>query len=111
MIVLLLQHPHELENLLAGLRIPDSGDDPAGHTPLPIDSGLSILFHRGMHFDDIGTCYLWHMNGNCYAIPLAIWAHPVSPIRNQVLPHWPYGEQLSFWQELWESRNAAMTTI
>jgi hypothetical protein len=102
MIVLLLQHPHELETIIEGLRFPVPGEESACRAALPIESGLSILFDRGLHFDDVGTCYLWHTNGNCYAIPLSIWSHPASPVRDRVLPNWPYGEQLSFWQQLWD---------
>jgi hypothetical protein len=101
MIVLLLQHVNEMRDIVAGLRIPDPAEESPSVMSLPIDSGLSILFDRGLHFDDLGTCYLWHINGNCYAIPLSIWSHPASDIRERILLHWPYGEQLSFWRELW----------
>ena len=111
MIVLLLQHQHELRDILPGLRIPLSTGDPARSMTLPIDSGLSILFDKGLHFDDEGTCYIWHTNGNCYAIPLVIWSHPASSIREAILLHWPYGEQLSFWQELWSERSVAELSL
>ena len=111
MIVLLLQHRHELFDIMPGLRIPLPVSPPPRSLPLPIDSGLSILFEKGLHFDDEGTCYIWHTNGNCYAIPLAIWSHPASPIRDTILPHWPYGEQLSFWQDLWDEPHLAELTV
>ena len=102
MTIRLLQQSNELAVLHDGLRIPDT---PAPRRaslglPLPIGSGLSVLFDRGVHFDDEGTCYVWHADDNCYAIPLNIWSHPASPIREKILLHWPYGEQLSFWHDL-----------
>ncbi|HVZ40718.1 MAG TPA: hypothetical protein VHI13_15670 [Candidatus Kapabacteria bacterium] len=104
MIVLLLQQTHELAAITPGLRIPERPlpTHPWPAAPLPIESGLSILFGRGLHFDDMGTCYVWHADGNCYALPLHIWSHPASPVRSRIMLHWPYGEQLSFWHELME---------
>lgn len=102
MTVMLLQQPQELLDIHDGLRIPDTaeGSIPPLRVRLPIDSGLSILFDRGVHFDDEGTCYIWHRNARCYAIPFTIWSHPASPIRDKVFLHWPYGEQLSFWNDV-----------
>lgn len=104
MVVHLLQHANELQSICDGLRIPEPSSAHVSGTraPLPGGSGLSILFDRGLHFDAAGTCYVWHEDSNCYAIPFNIWSHPASPIRETILRHWPYGEQLSFWPDLFD---------
>lgn len=105
MIVLLLQQSGELLAIHDGLRIPEMPDTTrrVSRSPIAHGSGLTNLFERGVHFDDVGTCYVWHVDSNCYAIPFNIWSHPASPIRERILRHWPHGEQLSFWPQLFEA--------
>ncbi len=104
MVVLLLQSAQELHAVQEGLRIPDRVEGRANPPRAPIagGSGLSNLFANGLHFDAAGTCYVWHGNSNCYAVPFALWSHPDSPVRERVMAHWPHGEQLSFWPQLFE---------
>lgn len=104
MVVLLLQSAQELHAVHEGLRIPGQAEGRTNPPRAPISggSGLSNLFTNGLHFDAAGTCYVWHGNSNCYAVPFALWSHPDSPVRERILAHWPHGEQLSLWPQLFE---------